>query len=218
MSKKKLLINLIKKKKKTEFDIIVKTYLKEIYGFSKIINTDGKDDIGLDIKVFNVSGKDIQYQLTTQKSATKPEKAQFDKKIKEDLEKAKLNTGQYGYSNKLFFFYSMKLTNKTIREYQRIALTDFGIDLEIIEANRIAEESEDFIELQRAIYKLNDFESLNDSTGIFEDENKNLVMDLIGFGKSSEIRKQIVESFILQLLFKRKRMLKSEIIKESIDK
>ncbi len=218
MSKKKLLINLISAFEKKEFDNIVKTYLKIIFGFTTIINTDGKDDVGLDIKVFNLAGKSMQFQLTTQRSTTKNEKLQFDKKIKEDLEKAQLNTNEFGYSNKLFFFYSMKLTNKVIRNYERIALKDHSIDLEIIDANRIAEESEDFIEIQRAIYKLNDFENLNDLTGVFEDENKNLVMDLIGFGKSSEIRKQIVESFILQLLYAKKRMLKSEIINESVNK
>jgi hypothetical protein len=43
-------------------------------------------------------------------------------------------------------------------------------------------------------------------------------MDLIGFGKSSEIRKQIVESFIMQLLFAEKKMEKPSIIESCLEK
>jgi hypothetical protein len=142
--------------KKKEFDKVVKTYLKEILNFTHIVNTDGKDDGGLDIKVFSLNGSKIQFQLTTQKSATKQEKSQFDKKLKEDLAKAKINKEEYGYDSKLIFFYSKRLTNKVIREYERLAFRDYSINLELIDANRIAEESEDFVEIQRAIYKLNE--------------------------------------------------------------
>jgi hypothetical protein len=106
--------------------------------------------------VFSLNGSKIQFQLTTQKSATKQEKSQFDKKLKEDLAKAKINKEEYGYDSKLIFFYSKRLTNKVIREYERLAFRDYSINLELIDANRIAEESEDFVEIQRAIYKLNE--------------------------------------------------------------
>jgi len=97
MSKKKLLIDLINALEKKEFDKVVKIYLKEILNFTSVINTDGKDDSGLDIKVFDFNGLKIQFQLTTQRSSTNQEKKQFDKKIKEDLEKAKNNKEEYGY-------------------------------------------------------------------------------------------------------------------------
>lgn len=218
MSQKKLLVNLINALEKHEFDKVVKIYLKEIHDFKRIVNTDGKDDVGLDIKIFSLNGIKIQFQLTTQKSATKQEKYQFDKKIKEDLTKAKLNHDKYDYSDKLIFFYSKSLTNKVIRENERLAFTEYGINLELIDANRIAEESDDYIEIQRAIYKLNDIDGSGKHDGIFNDKNKNLVMDLIGFGKSSEIRKQIVESYILHLLFENKKMDKSKIIGSCVSK
>ncbi|MCX6322350.1 MAG: hypothetical protein NTX93_11200 [Bacteroidia bacterium] len=43
----------------------------------------------------------------------------------------------------------LMISNKTIREFERIALSDFGINPDVIDANRIADESEDYYELQR---------------------------------------------------------------------
>ena len=218
MSQKKFLIGLITASLKDEFDKIVKSYLKEIYDFHRIINTDGKDDTGIDIKVFSLNGAKLQFQLTTQKSGTKQEKAQLDIKIIEDFQKAKINYESFGCSNNLLYFYSYTLTNKVIRDYERKALKDYGINLELIDANRIAEESEDYIEIQRVIYKINEFEELNKFESLFEDENKNLVFDLVSFGKSSDIRKQIVESYILQTLFEKGKLDKNAIISECVIK
>ena len=68
MSRKKSLIHMIAACEKTDFDKIVKAYLKEIYSYKHIVQTDGKDDCGLDIKVFDFSNQKIQYQMTVQKS------------------------------------------------------------------------------------------------------------------------------------------------------
>lgn len=182
---------------KPEFDRIVKVYLKEIYDFKRIAITDGKDDTGLDIKVFDNGQEKIQYQLTTQKSDTKQEKLAFESKLFSDVKKAQRNHLEYSYSNNLFYFYSKTLTNKTIRDFAKRALSD-GINLTLIEANRIAEESEEYIQLQKAIIETNDVKRIIESDKLFPDSEKNLVFDLIGFGKSSDFKLQIVESFVLQ--------------------
>lgn len=211
MSRKKLLIKSIESCEKPEFDRVVKTYLKEVFGFDKIVNTDGTGDSGIDIMVFNISGQSIQYQLTTQKSDTPNEKKSFNLKIIDDFEKAKKNLS-YGYSNVLYFFYSRKLINKEILKYKATALKDYGINLELIEANRLAEEAEEYIELQRIIINISEIDKIQLESKSFQNEEKNLIFELVGFGKPSELRFQIIEAFIIQVLFQQKELAKNEII------
>ena len=62
MSRTKSLIHILGACEKPEFDKVVKTYLKEVYNYTRIVLTDGINDTGLDIKV--LSNQDmIQYQL-----------------------------------------------------------------------------------------------------------------------------------------------------------
>ena len=131
MSQKKSLIHLLGSCEKHEFDRVVKSYLKEVYSYTRVINTDGKDDIGLDIKVLDDSGCKYQYQLTVQKSDNANERSALKSKIFKDVQKAKENCKD-GYENILFFFYSYPLTNKLIRDYKREALKDYEIQLEIM--------------------------------------------------------------------------------------
>ena len=107
MSRKKLLVKLIDSSEKNEFDKIVKTYLKEVYGFERIVVTDGKDDLGIDIRVFDYGQSKIQYQLTIQKNNTSQNKNKLNNKLFEDVKKAKRNVEDYNYSNNLYFFIHM---------------------------------------------------------------------------------------------------------------
>lgn len=210
MSKTKQLTILLDSLEKREFDRIVKIYLKKEYNYDKIVFTDGKDDIGLDIKVFDFEGQRIQFQLTTQKSATTAEMSSFNKKITEDLEKAKLNVTDFGYKDKLIFFYSKSLTNKRIREFEKIAFKEYSINLEIIDANRIAEEAENIIEIQAELFKLNELDKFQVQNTSFENS---LLYDLLSFGKPTEFKVQIIDSFVLQLFFKQSSLTKEYIIK-----
>lgn len=211
MSRTKNLIQLIESSEKPEFDEVVKTYLKEEFGFERIVSTDGKDDIGLDIKIFDFNGDKLQFQLTTQKSKTQSEKSAFDKKLKEDLVKAKTNHEDYGFSNKLFFFYSYVLTNKVIRELEKMAFKNYGIDLDLIDANRIAEEAENIISIQRVLYSTSKLDEFNIKESVFDNDNENLIFDLLSFGKPSEFKLQIIEGFILKSIFENKSMTFQEI-------
>ena len=201
MSRKKSLIHMIAACEKIDFDKIVKAYLKEIYSYKHIVQTDGKDDCGLDIKVFDFSNQKIQYQMTVQKSDSVKGKKDLKDKIFKDVAKAKINTEEYGWNNKLFFFYSYELTNKTIRDYEIEALRDYGIDLEIIEANRIAEESETYLGLQKAIYDTSGIAEFKLKRSLYDDENNNLIYDLVSFGQSVDIKLEIVEAYILRSLY-----------------
>lgn len=200
MSRKKYLINTLEACEKFEFDKIVKVYLQEVHDYRRISITDGKDDTGIDIRVFDTNGQKLQYQLTTQKSQSNSEKSKFRNKLEEDIDKAKVNSNNYGYHPSLIFFYSKKLTLKVIRDLENKALQK-GINLTIIEANRIADEAEEYIQLQKTIIDTNGIAELSKNNNFFEDDDKNLIFDLVSFGKSSDFRLQILEAFILEKIF-----------------
>lgn len=214
MSKTNQLIILLEALEKKEFDKIVKIYLEKEFDFKKIVFTDGKDDIGLDIRVFDFGQKKIQYQLTVQKSSSSHQMNALIKKIIEDLEKAKINHEEYGFDNKLLFFYSKKLTNKRIREIEKLAFKDYGINLEIIEANRISEESENIIEIQAELYKLNELDKFQVENSSFEN---NLLYDLLSFGRPTEFKTQVIDSFMLQFFYKAKENISKEELKQACE-
>ena len=218
MSRVKQLIQIINACEKKEFDIIVKSYLKNVYGYERVVVTDGKDDTGIDIKVFDIGSEKNQYQMTIQKSENTQQKSQLKTKIFEDVAKAKINAEEYGYSNRLYFFYSYEMTNKTQREYKREALTQHNIDLEIIDANQIAEEAEDFLALQQTIYKISGFEEFKIKTSQYDSDNKNLIYDLISFGKASDIKLELVEAYIIQCLYENDSLSQTEIAELCIAK
>ena len=203
MSRKKLLIKLIDSSEKFEFDKIVKTYLKEVYRFERIVVTDGKDDLGIDIRVFDYGQSRIQYQLTIQKNNTSQEKNKLSSKLFEDVKKAKRNVEDYNYSNNLYFFYSHELTNKSKQDFQREALREYNINLNIIDATQIAEESESNLNLQNVIFSTCGVDMSETKESLYSKDNQNLIYDLVGFGKTSDIKLDIVESYILQCLFEK---------------
>lgn len=212
MSTKKYLIDTIKATEKDEFDRIVKVYLSEIYNFKRIVNTDGVNDGGIDIKVFDIDGVKNQYQLTVQRSESQSEKKAFEKKLFEDIEKAKDNFLNNGYSNILFFFHSYPLTNKLINEYKAKALRDYGISLTIIDAKQIAEEAEEYLQLTNEIIATNNLKEILSADKVFPKSDKNLVFDLLSFGKASDLRLQIIEAYVLKQVYLKKELTKDEII------
>lgn len=215
MSKTNQLILLLDALDKKEFDKIVKIYLQKEYHFKKIVFTDGKDDVGLDIRVFDFEGSNIQYQLTVQKSKTQSEFRSFSKKLIEDLEKAKINVDKFGSRDKLLFFYSKKLTNKRIREFQSIAFKDYSINLEIIDSNRMAEEAENIIEIQSQLYKIGELDKFKVDNSAFENS---LLYDLLSFGKPTEFKSQVIDSFVLQYIYKNKSIDIEQLQKASEEK
>lgn len=218
MSRVKNLIQMLSGCDKPEFDKVVKSYLKDIYGFSRIVLTDGKDDTGIDIKVFDSGNQKIQYQVTVQKSDNPSKTAQLKSKIFDDVAKAKENAENYEYSNTLIFFYSYEITNKIQREYKKEALINYNINLEIVDANQIAEESENYLNLQKAIYETSGLQEFHLKTNLFENKEQNLIYDMISFGTTADIKLTIVETFIFTYLYEKIELPKDDIVKECIAK
>lgn len=218
MSRRKSLVQMLASCEKHDFDKVVRAYLKDVYSYKRIVQTDGKDDCGLDVKVFDFSDSKIQYQMTIQKSSTSAEMTSLSNKIFEDVAKAKNNTEEYGWSNKLIFFYSYELTNKKIREFERKALGEFGVNLEIIDANRIAEESEEYLELQKVIYETSGIAEFKLKQSLYDDENNNLIYDLVSFGQSVDIKLEIVEAYVLRCIYDHERLNISQIAELCLEK
>ena len=218
MSRVKSLIQMLAACEKYDFDKVVKSYLKEIYGFSRIVLTDGKDDTGIDIKVFDFGNQKMQYQMTVQRSDNPSKAAQLKSKIFEDVAKAKDNAETFGYSNNLYFFYSYELTNKVQREYKKEAMNTYNINLEIVDANQIAEESESYIGLQKIIYETSGLKEFHLKTTLFENKEQNLIYDMISFGTTADIKLAIVETFIFTFLYENIESPKEDIVKACITK
>lgn len=194
MSKKKIFRTIIEGCTKPEFDKVVKCYLKEVEDCEKIVNTDGKDDSGLDIRVLDQFGDKIQYQLTIQKSS-------FEKKLKEDLVKAQENVVNFKYTNKLFFFYSQFLSNKRLLAYSRDAFKTYKIDLELLDSNHLAEVAEDFIELQKLLYSIAELDQFTLDHELSKDKNLNMLYDLVSLGQPSKMKIRLIEAFVLHKIY-----------------
>lgn len=218
MARVKSLIQMLAACEKYDFDKVVKSYLKEIYDFSRIVLTDGKDDTGIDVKVFDYGNQKMQYQMTVQRSDNPTKAAQLKTKIFEDVAKAKENAEGFGYSNNLYFFYSYELTNKIQREYRKEALSAYNVNLEIIDANQIAEESESYINLQKVIYETSGLQEYHLKTTLFDNKEQNLIYDMVSFGTTADIKLTIVEAFIFTCLYEKNELPKEEIVKECIAK
>ena len=214
MSLDNLILDNIKALKKPEFDKVVRLYLSEIYNFKRIINTDGKNDGGNDIRVFDIKGVKNQYQLTVQKSS-------FESKLKEDLEKAKKNHTEHGFSNSLFFFYSRPLTNVKRDDLIKNALLDYGIILVLIEAKQISQEAAfSNPSIAELIFNLNKVNINSTQKDVFgkEDEKYKMLYDLLSFGSAVDIKGDLIKSYILHLLLTESNELSRLEVYERIDK
>jgi 2,3-bisphosphoglycerate-independent phosphoglycerate mutase len=95
MSENKGLIQMLAQCEKSEFDDVVKSYLKAIYKTKTLVVTDGKNDGGLDVKVMDMPLKKLQFQMTIQKSSTANERRNLEAKILADVAKAQKNVENY---------------------------------------------------------------------------------------------------------------------------
>lgn len=196
MSLDNLIIENLKALRKAEFDEVIRLYLSDVYNYKRIVNTDGKDDHGNDIRVFDISGVKNQYQLTVQKT-------NFESKLNEDLEKAKRNHQNHGFSNTLFFFYSKPLTNKRKDLLVKNAFLNYGIALNLIEAKQISQEAAmSYPSIAKLVFSLNKVNISSSEKDLFgkEDEKYKMLYDLISFGSAVDIKGDVIKSYILHLL------------------
>lgn len=205
MSQKKFFIKLIGSLEVPEFDQIAKLYLNEVDGIKNIINCNGPYDSGLDMRNSDASQIETQYQLTIQER-------KFEIKLFEDLEKAKENFDLYGLPCKVKYFYSYPLSNTVILKYKKDANDKYSIILDIVEANAIAEISSIYDSIGTLLYNLSDLDKYRKTDKFFDDPKVKSFYDLMSFGSSTDIKYNIIKSFVLYNLFQNGPTLTQEIL------
>jgi len=205
MSQTKLLIQLLRSLEVSEFDQIAMLYLNEVDGILRIINCNGPYDSGLDIRTSSTTQIDTQYQITIQEH-------NFETKLYEDIEKAKENVIKFGLPNKVKYFYSFPLTNTRILTYKKEAKEKYDIILDIIDANAIAEIATVYDSIRTLLYDISDFDKYRKTDKFFDDPKAKSFYDLMSFGSTTDIKYNIIKSFVLYYLYQNDSTSTNEIL------
>jgi len=191
MSGEKLTIALVESLTEKELYTVAKFYLKEVGGIEKVIICNGPWDSGIDL---NANSYETQIQATV-------EEKNFEKKLFTDIAKAQSNVAKYNLTNQVKYFYSFPLSNTLMLRYKKKAKDDYGIILEIIEANTIADVSNEYSEIAKLLYDLSNLASFQKESSYFDNVKVKAYYDLMSFGKATDIKYNIIKSYILNFLF-----------------
>ena len=190
---------------KEQFDTIVEVYIKKVWKIEELVVTDGTNDGGNDVRIFSDNNKlKVQLQVTVQESA-------IDGKINKELINAVENVKKHGYEKKLYFFYSYPVSEDKINDFESKAEIEYGIELRVIDAKKIASAtkfSPELIDTIHAQYGLKpEPKVLN--------ENDKVLYDFVSFGNSTqEIKSQIVKAYLTHKLFEKDKMESTELVNE----
>jgi hypothetical protein len=193
MSHDKLFVQLVQSMEDPEMDKIAQKYMEEVEGEKKLFNCNGPYDHGLDMRGFDITEINAQYQITTRAN-------KFELKLKEDLGKAKRNVDNYNLPKKIMYFYSYPLTSNLILGFKKMAKDDFNLNLNLIEANNIAGVSAHYKTLKELILELSEYEKYQSDDKFFTDTKIKAFYDLMSFGTSTDIKHDILKSFIINYL------------------
>jgi len=194
MSQSKYLVSLIQAMTDPEFDEIIKIYLIDVDGITNAINCNGPYDSGLDLRTPSFSETEIQYQATTIK------KSRFEAKLKADLKKAKENVIKYEIPNKIKYFYSQSIPNRTILELKKMARNEYDLILDIIESNSLSEIAIIYDSIKSRILELSDYEKFHGGSDFFESSKVKAFYDLMSIGSATDIKYNIIKSYIISYL------------------
>ena len=177
---------------KDNFDELVSIFQKSYWG-NDMVNVDGSNDGGCDIKIFK-NKKELKkcVQVTVQKQG-------IESKIKNDLKKVYSKINDYGYSTLFEFYYSRPLSEEKIEEYKKIALEEYNITLEIYEAKRLSQlDCKEVVDFIHSLYP--NFVKNSEQMNI--DKATRTLYDLLANGKdSSDIKNSLVDSVIISILY-----------------
>ena len=180
---------------KEDFDELVRIFQLSYWQNTEVVNVDGANDGGTDIKVYqNKKEQKKCIQITVQKSG-------LLLKLKSDLKKVHEKMSQYGYSNRFEFYCSASVSEDSIEDYKKLALQEFDIVLEVFEAKRLAQlNCQDVVDY---VYSLHSDVVLKPEQMNIDKATKTLY-DLLANGKdSSNIKNSIVDSVIISILYEK---------------
>jgi len=189
----------------SEFCEFIKIFQLNYWKYEEVIDVDGSNDGGCDIKVFK-NKREIKkcIQITTQKI--------IDTKIKKDLDKVSSMISKYKYSTKFEFYCTIPLSEEKVNEYKKYAIDTYDIELDIFEAKRLSQI--DCKEAIEYIYSLHNDIILKPET-IDLDKSTKILYDLLANGKdSTDIKNSFVDSIIISILYEKSPISISDLKKE----
>ena len=207
MSQSKFLKNLVNSLDAKELELVAKRYLIEVDRVANVINCNGPYDSGLDLRTSDFSKVDWQYQVTVKETG-------FEKKLHEDLQKAKSNVDEFGLPAKVKYFYSYDLSGDAILKYRSEALVKYEIVLEIIEGNTLAQIGGLYSSIGTLLYEIADLDSFQVNDSYFSDTRVKTFYDLMSFGSSTDIKTNIIRSYVLHYLFEQSAVSVDELLKK----
>ena len=178
------------------FDEAVRIFQK-YYLKNEIVDVNGPGDGGCDIKIYkNKREQKKCVQVTVQK--------RWESKLKKELKNADKLITEFNYSDKYDFFCTSVISETKIEEYKQYALNEYSIDLTIYEANRLAQYS--CPELKAYLYSLHDDIVLKPNQ-LNVDKATKSIYDFLTVGKgSTDIKNDILNSFIISILYEKESM------------
>lgn len=186
------------------FDEAVRIFQK-YYLKNEIVDVNGTNDGGCDIKIYE-NKRELKkcVQVTIRKD--------WENKLKKELSNVNDLIAKHQYSDKYDFFCSSVISEMKIEEYKQYALNEYSIDLTIYEAHRLSQLQ--CPELRNYLYSLhNDIIIRPDQLNI--DKVTRSIYDFLTAGKgSSDIKNDILNSFIISILYEKGSMAISSLKNE----
>ncbi|MCT8341252.1 hypothetical protein MG296_14390 [Flavobacteriaceae bacterium TK19130] len=198
---------LINNLSENNFNLLVKEYIKEYYETNELHISNGPYDGGMDLVFFKKEREQKRnIQITVQKT-------RIEEKLFEDVQKSMDNVDSYNYLSKLDFYISSSISQNKKQKYVRRAEIDFGIDLKIIDAKKLAGNMDEFPSIRETLKKIYQF---NEKESIFSVTKQNKVLfNVLSTGEdSAKIKRHLIHTYILTSLFEKPNLSLDDLHKE----
>lgn len=201
-------INWIDGLTKDQFDIFIKSFIKDFWKVEDVVVTDGKGDAGIDVKIYEgKKNKKIPLQITIDRNVYS--------KLEKDLIKINNLIEDYNYADVFYFYYSHGAAEGKVIELVEKARKDYSIDLKIFD-NKVLASYLDNAEYEKTRSALRNFlgEFLKNEE-LYFDPNQKLYFDYLSYGDDSkELKEQFIISFTLYELYKGKEIKIRELLEK----
>jgi hypothetical protein len=196
--------NLISALSPEKFKFFVKHYLMDYWRTNEVNITDGPWDGGIDAVIVKDSiEKKISIQITVQDN--------FEKKLFEDVGKAKENALRFGYEKKLDFFISKPISKSKINELIQTIEIDYDISLRIFDCHKLGDDTNNFPKAKQVIQEIYAENTIKRELNI--DKKTKIIYDIFSTGGNvAEIKYDFINSHIQLFLYDKKTATFDEIL------
>lgn len=175
-----------------QFRRFIKEYLRAFYKTKEVDVTDGTNDGGNDIHVF-VNNNRIKksFQITVQDN--------INKKIIEDIEKAKYNVEKFGFQPNLLFFYSHTVSGEKKDNFAHLAEVKYDITLRIYDRKSLASYVDQYPTLEAILKEM--LTGLKEKTPRINPKNKIIFDMLTSGGIVNDIKSEFIRTVAQYYIF-----------------